>query len=145
MDTESAHNADTHTSKMQGLLAAYLSSSESSRVTPDAGHLDDDSLAAFVEGRLAERESRPMISHLVNCGFCRRVTAELVRLDIALAQSDALTVETASETPTKVSDVLSGILAKIFGPGDAAVFAHGEDEENKDEAGDEKGSGEQKD
>ncbi len=86
-----------------------------------------------------------MISHLVNCGFCRRVTAELVRLDIALDQSDGLTVEPASKAPTKVSDVLSGILAKIFGPGDAAVFAHGEDEENEEEAEDENESGKQKD
>jgi len=48
--------------------------------------------------------------------------------------------ETASE-PVSVSSVLSGILSRIFGSGDAAVFAHEErpdDEEKSDpEADDE--------
>ena len=52
-----------------------------------APHLDEDSLSAFIEGQSSEREAQPMVSHLVDCSFCRHVTAELVRLDLAFAEN----------------------------------------------------------
>jgi hypothetical protein len=36
--------------------------------------------------------------------------------------------------PTKVSEVLSGLLSRIFGTTDGAVFAHEEKEEDETEA-----------
>ncbi|PWT79529.1 MAG: hypothetical protein C5B44_06735 [Acidobacteria bacterium] len=44
-------------------------------------HLDDDTVAAFLEARLTEEESGPVIAHLVACGSCRRLTAQLVSFD----------------------------------------------------------------
>lgn len=96
-------------------------------------HLDDDSLAAFVEGNLSEREAKPMLGHLVNCSFCRHITAELIKLDFALAEVDEVRptlIENAE--PSKISSVLSGLLAKIFGSNDGAVFAHEEKEEDSE-------------
>ncbi len=102
-------------------------------------HLDQDSLAAFTEGALSEREAKPVVSHLVDCSFCRHVTAELIRLDMAFAETPAtLAAETAE--PRKVSEVLSGLLSKIFGTTDNAVFAHEEKEEDKEKTSEDKDS-----
>lgn len=116
--------------RMQRLLEAFLVSRKSlkSSAAETSFHIDEDFLAAFAEGNLGERESTPIINHLVGCGFCRHKTAELVRLDLAFAGSeDDFRPEPMSE-PHKLSDVLSGLLNKIFGPADGAVFAHNEKE-----------------
>ena len=95
-------------------------------------HLDDDSLSAFAEGNLSERETRPIVSHLVDCSFCRHITAELVRLDHAFSENDAINPLIENREPSKVSEVLSGLLSRIFGTSDNAVFAHDEKNEDKD-------------
>lgn len=94
-------------------------------------HLDQDSLAAFTEGTLSEREARPIVSHLVDCSFCLHVTAELVRLDMAFAETPAVVPVAETAEPRKVSEVLSGLISRIFGTTDGAVFAH--EEKNKDD------------
>jgi hypothetical protein len=119
---------------IQDLLGQYLkarSSAEFNRAA-DGPHLDQDSLAAFTEGTLSEREAKPLVSHLIDCSFCRHITAELIRLDLAFADTPATerTAETAE--PRKVSEVLSGLLSKIFGTTDGAVFAHNEKEEDEE-------------
>ena len=122
--------------KIESLLNAYLSSRESlkSSAAETSFHLDEDSLAVFAEGRLSERESLPVISHLVDCGFCRHKTAELVRLELEFAGADAYQ-PIAEHEPSKISEVLGGLLTKIFGTADSAVFAHNE---KQDEAEGEK-------
>jgi hypothetical protein len=122
---------------IQGLLDNYLRF----RSANDAGlnndqHLDDDSLTAFVEGNLSERESTPILSHLVDCSFCRHVTAELVRLDFAFAdeQAPVRAAGSAAAAPSSVSDVLNNLLSRIFGTSDSsAVLAHQQPEEKEDE------------
>jgi hypothetical protein len=89
-------------------------------------------LTAFVEGNLSERESTPIVSHLVDCSFCRHVTAELLRLDFAFAGEEA-PVRVIESAPTSVSDVLNNLLSRIFGTSDSAVLAHQEPEEKEDE------------
>jgi len=118
--------------QIQGLLNRYLAS-HSTRNTAEGSHIDDDSLSAFVEGTLNRRESDSIVTHLVDCGFCRHTTAELVRLDLAFAaeEAPARIVETAE--PSKISEVLSGIFSKIFGTTDGAVFAHEEQKKKEDE------------
>lgn len=124
--------------RIQGLLDRYLNrQSAASGLSTQENHLDDDSLTAFVEGNLSERESKPIVSHLVDCSFCRHVTAELVRLDIAFADEQVQTVVEESQ-PSRISEVLNGLLAKIFGTGDSAVFAHHEAEEKAEVAAEEK-------
>ena len=91
-------------------------------------HLDDDTLSVFVEGNLSEKESKPIIRHLVACSFCRNITAELVRLDFAFTETD-IEVTADTKKPAKISDVLSNVLSKIFGGDTEAVFAHQENDD----------------
>ena len=44
-------------------------------------HPDEDTICAFIEGRLEEAGSSQMVSHLIVCGSCRRITAQATRLD----------------------------------------------------------------
>jgi hypothetical protein len=136
---ENTGNIKLEELRIQGLLDRFLNrQSAASGLSTQQNHLDDDSLTAFVEGNLSERESKPIVSHLVDCSFCRHVTAELVRLDLAFADEQVQTVVEESQ-PSKISEVLSGLLAKIFGTNE--VFAHNEAEEkteNKEENSEEK-------
>src|SRR4030095_685863 len=114
---------------IQGILAEYLTSRKPSN--PSTGHLDQDTLAAFTEGNLTELEARPAVSHLVDCSFCRHITAELVRLDLEFAEEPAA-VRLLEAQAAQISEVLSGLLAKMFGTSENAVFAH-EDKDNEDQ------------
>lgn len=117
--------------QIQGLLDRHLRSqvSRNNLTTQGERHLDEDLLAAFAEGNLGEREALPIVSHLVNCSFCRHVTAELVRLDLAFAD-DEVRVAASGNQPSRISEVLSNLLSRIFGTNDSAVFAHQEKEED---------------
>jgi hypothetical protein len=124
--------------QIQGLIGRYLATRNTAGPA-ESGHIDEDSLAAFVEGTLNARQSESAVTHLVDCGFCRHATAELIRLDLAFAEEDVpARAEMASE-PARISEVLSGIFSKIFGTSDGAVFAH-EDPAKKDEQDEEKKS-----
>ncbi len=115
--------------QIQGLLDRFLQAkSISNGFETSSEHLDDDTLTTFVEGNLSESEAKPITTHLVNCSFCRHITAELVKLDFAFAD-DTQVVTATNAKPTKVADVLSGILSRIFGSNDGAVFAHQESDE----------------
>ena len=130
------HQNDPQIITIQGILDGYLSTRELRRGadTGEAGHLDEDSLSAFVEGRISERESVPFVSHLVDCSFCRHVTTELIRLDSEMAESEVVAAPISTREPSKVSEVLSGILERMFGTGESAVFAHSDDkDEDKDD------------
>jgi hypothetical protein len=117
---------------IQNLVGQFLKARSASNFNRSAGgpHLDQDSLAAFTEGTLSEREAKPIVSHLVDCSFCRHVTAELIRLDMAFAEAPATAQIAEATEPRKVSEVLSGLLSKIFGTTDGAVFAHEEKKED---------------
>lgn len=117
--------------QIQGVLDRYLRS----RVSDDnlawqEWHLDEDSLAAFAEGKLSERELQPVVSHLVDCSFCRQVTTQLVRLDLAFAEEEIKAVVAGKQQPSKISEVLESLLSRIFGTNDGAVFAHEEKKED---------------
>jgi hypothetical protein len=119
---------------IQNLVGRFLKARSANNFNraADGPHLDQDSLAAFTEGTLSEREAKPIVSHLVDCSFCRHVTAELVRLDMAFAETPATAAIAETAEPRRVSEVLSGLLSKIFGTTDGAVFAH--EEKKEDEA-----------
>lgn len=121
--------------QIQGLLDNFLKlrSSGNYQEISKENHLSEDSLAAFVEGNLNQREATPIVSHLVDCSFCRHVTAELVRLDFAFAETEvARPVMSETAEPSRISEVLSGLMGRIFGSNEGAVFAHEEKEENSD-------------
>lgn len=117
--------------KIQDLLSGYLRSSRSSSDAVSGKHLDQDTIAAFTDGVLSDRESAPVISHLVDCSFCLHVSAEIIKLNDAFGEMSATMPITRNE-PTSVSEVLNGLFAKIFGTSDGAVFAHNEDERSED-------------
>jgi len=118
--------------QIQGLIDRYLRSRNSDNETILPGeHLNEDSLAAFTDGNLSEREAQPIVSHLVDCSFCRHVTTELIKLDLAFADQ-AVQVTAVKNQPSKVSEVLNNLLSRIFGRDDGAVFAHQEKEEDSE-------------
>lgn len=126
---ENTGNRNSEELRIQGLLDRYLNrQAATNSLSTQENHLDEDSLAAFVEGNLSQRESKPIVSHLVDCSFCRHVTAELVRLDFAFAD-EQIHIAVQESQPSKVSEVLNNLLARIFGTGDNTVFAHHEAEE----------------
>lgn len=120
-------------SKLQKLLARYLQIQ--STTANSELHLDEDSLSSFVEGRLNQVESTNILSHLTRCSFCLHITSELAQLESEFADEKTPQIANARQ-PEKISEVLSGLLSKIFGTSDSAVFAHQEnkDEESKDNA-----------
>jgi hypothetical protein len=135
MEMDNTNKLSSDESKMQTLLDVFLLSRKSlkSSAAETSFHIDEDFLTAFSEGNLTERESMPVVSHLADCGFCRHKTAELVRLDLAFRTDEPETRTVAAVEPHKISEVLSGLLAKIFGSADGAVFAHNEkDASDKD-------------
>ena len=127
---------DTNNAKIQGILARYLElrSAEQAR-SEFSSHLDEDTLNAFTEGMISQREALPVVQHLGDCSFCRHRTVELVRLDMFFAEQDEpVTIRETANEPVSVSSVLSGILSRIFGSNDAAVFAHEEKKPEDDQA-----------
>lgn len=118
--------------QIQELLGRFLRVNSSINDLEASGksHLDEDLLAAFVEGNLQRRESQPVINHLIHCSFCRHITAELIKLDYAFAEVEQINPISinGNNEPLKISEVLSGLLSRIFGGNDGAVFAHHESE-----------------
>jgi hypothetical protein len=129
---ENTEKMDPKVVQIESLLGRYLKrfAADGSVNSVGGHHLDEDSLSAFAEGNLGERESAPMISHLVDCSYCRNVTAELVRLDMAFAEEVPVRAAAEEQAPRRVSDVLSTILSRIFGGADGAVFAHNESDDD---------------
>jgi predicted XRE-type DNA-binding protein len=103
-------------------------------------HLDEDALSAFVEGRLSETESAPVVQHLVACGFCRRATAELVRLEaeVGTATESASPME---QEPGRIRKMLDDLASRVLPhtEGDAvfAYHAPAEDFKRKTDAAEE--------
>lgn len=130
---ENSERLDPQFNKIDNALGRFLKN-RVLETTPSAfeHHLDEDSLAAFVEGNISPREAGPMVRHLVDCSFCRHVTTELIRLDMAFADAPAPSRTVEGAEPASVADVLNGLLSKIFGTRDGAVFAHNEDEEKSE-------------
>jgi hypothetical protein len=88
-------------------------------------HLDEDALSAFVEGRLAEQESAPVIQHLVGCGFCRRATAQLIRLESEIGQVDAGVQEAMPQEPGRIRSLLDDLASRVLPQSEGdAVFAY---------------------
>ena len=87
-----------------------------------AAHLDEDAICAFVESRLEEGESSPVVSHLVTCGPCRHITAQLIRLE---SQFDLESELTPNESPGAVRSLLERLAARVTPSFEEdAVFAY---------------------
>ncbi len=118
--------------KIQGLLDRYLRVRSANNNNFNDNHLDEDSITAFVEGKISERESPTIVQHLTDCSFCLNVTGELAKLNAVFAMDD-IVVANPTKEPMKISEVLGGIMTRIFGTNDGAVFAHEEKKEDEEE------------
>src|SRR5258708_4221050 len=89
---------------------------------PSDAHIDEDSICAFVEGRLEEAEASPVVSHLIGCASCRHTTALLIRLE---SQFEPENDPAPIESPGRVRLLLER-LAAGFTPSleEDAVFAY---------------------
>jgi hypothetical protein len=99
-------------------------------------HLDEDHLAAFTEGRLSEQEAKPLITHLVDCASCRRITARLIRLEEELGDSQTATSTPAQEEPGRIRRLLENLASRVIPSSEDTVFAYhapAEDFEKKDD------------
>ncbi|MCA1557650.1 MAG: hypothetical protein LC731_03815 [Acidobacteria bacterium] len=99
-------------------------------------HLDEDALSAFVEGRLTEIESAPVVQHLVGCGFCRRATAVLIRLESEVGPVETGTSSVEGDEPGRIRGLLDRLAARVLPQteGDAVFAYHAPAEDFKPKA-----------
>ena len=96
-------------------------------------HLDEDAIAAYIEGRLAEAECKPVLAHLAACGLCRRVSAQLVRLENQI-DAEPVGESTSAEDSGRLESLLSR-LGSIGASNEDVVFAYqNPSEESSDES-----------
>jgi hypothetical protein len=88
-------------------------------------HLDEDALSAFIEGRLGNLESAPLIRHLIGCGSCRNITAQLIRLDTELSGFEAEAAPSPAEEPGRIRRLLADLASRVLpSSDDDVVFAY---------------------
>ncbi|MGQ0761715.1 MAG: zf-HC2 domain-containing protein [Acidobacteriota bacterium] len=118
--------------RIREIVAQRLKSVAASELSnlPDGAHVDEDLIAAFVEGRLTDTECKPVLSHLAACGLCRRTSAQFVQLE---NQIDADFVTPADEEPGRLEALLARLRSAVPGVGDEVVFAY-ENPESEDQA-----------
>lgn len=121
---------------MREIVARRLKSVAASELSnlPAGAHVDEDLIAAFVEGRLTETECRPVLSHLAACGLCRRTSAQFVQLE---NQIDADIVTPADEEPGRLEALLSRLRSAVPSAHEEVVFAYENpaDNESRDKSG----------
>ena len=100
-------------------------------------HLDEDALSAFIEGRLSSLESAPLVRHLVGCGLCRQITAQLIRLDTELSGVETESIPPVEE-PGRIRRLLADLASRVLPSSEGdVVFAYhapADDFEKKDKA-----------
>jgi hypothetical protein len=106
-------------------------------------HLDEDALSAFIEGRLSEPESTPVVRHLVRCGSCRHITAQLIRLDTETSATESTTpAPVSSEEPGRIRRLLESLASRVLpSTGDDEVMAYHAPADDFEQKKDEKESG----
>ena len=109
--------------RMREIVARRLKSVAASELSnaPAGSHVDEDLIAAFVEGRLTDTECKPVLSHLAACGLCRRTSAQFVQLE---NQIDADIVTPADEEPGRLEALLSRLRSAVPSANDEVVFAY---------------------
>ena len=109
--------------RMRDIVAQRLKSVAVSELSnlPAGSHLDEDLIAAFVEGRLTDTECKPVLSHLAACGLCRRTSAQFVQLE---NQIDDEVSPAAEEEPGRLEALLSRLRAAVPSAGEEVVFAY---------------------
>jgi anti-sigma factor RsiW len=100
--------------RLRSVAAAELSN------LPAGSHIDEDSIAAFVEGRLTDNECKPVLSHLAACGLCRRTSAQFVQLENQIDDE----ISPAEEEPSRLEALLARLRSAVPAANDEVVFAY---------------------
>lgn len=116
--------------RIRGLIDRRLKAvSAADLVNVPAGpHVDEDAIAAFVEGRLADEECHPVLSHLAACGMCRRASAQFVQLE---NQIDAEVSADVPDEPGRLEALFSRLRSAVPS-GEEVVFAYQNPEDTHD-------------
>lgn len=117
---------------MRDIVAQRLKSVAASELSnlPAGSHLDEDLIAAFVEGRLTDSECKPVLSHLAACGLCRRTSAQFVQLE---NQIDADITTSTDEEPGRLEALLARLRSAVPSPSEEVVFAYNSEETRETE------------
>lgn len=105
------------------------------RDAPAQPHIDEDTIAAYLEGRLADAECRPVLAHLAACGLCRRASAQMVQLENQIEVEPAEAVSSEAD-PGRLEAWLSRLGSAVSVEEDV-VFAYqnpSEEASNKTDA-----------
>ena len=126
---------DKKTETIRELIAQRLKAVAAAELSnvPVQPHLDEDVIAAFVEGRLLDNECQPVLAHLAACGACRRASAQTVQLE---NQIDAEPASDVADEPGRLESLLSRFGTLVPPAGEEVVFAYHspeEDSERRDE------------
>jgi putative zinc finger protein len=127
--------ADKKTETIRGMIAQRLKAVASAELShlPAQPHLDEDVIAAFVEGRLGDSECQPVLAHLAACGACRRASAQMVQLE---NQVDSEPAGDVADEPGRLGMLLSKFGSMVSASGEEVVFAYqdSEEEEKKEQS-----------
>ena len=117
---------------MREIVAQRLKSVATSELSnlPVGSHVDEDSIAAFVEGRLTDTECKPVLSHLAACGLCRRTSAQFVQLE---NQIEADITTSTDEEPGRLEALLARLRAAVPSASEEVVFAYNSEETRETE------------
>ncbi|MFY9619939.1 MAG: hypothetical protein WAM70_13315 [Pyrinomonadaceae bacterium] len=109
--------------RMRDIVAQRLKSVAASELSnlPAGSHVDEDLIAAFVEGRLTDLECKPVLSHLAACGLCRRTSAQFVQLE---NQIDDEVSPAGDEEPGRLEALLARLRSAVPSANDEVVFAY---------------------
>jgi hypothetical protein len=100
--------------------------------TMDA-HPNEDTLCAFVEGRLEQAGSSQMVSHLITCGPCRHITAQLTRLECDPSPESDLS--SLDDAPNRLQLLLNKLASRVIPDSEEdAVFAYQDPSESDHES-----------
>ena len=102
---------------------------------PADSHLDEDTITAFVEGRIGSSVSQSVLSHLVACATCRYESAQLIRLESEI-QNQLDSPSVADEESNRLRLFLDSLRSAVTGSNEDVVFAYqnppADDEDAKD-------------
>jgi anti-sigma factor ChrR (cupin superfamily) len=122
---------DKKTETIRGMIAQRLKAVAAAELSnvPVQPHLDEDMIAAFVEGRLQDNECQPVLAHLAACSACRRASAQMVQLE---NQVDAdVSAGSVDEEPGRLESLLSKFGSLVPTAGEDVVFAYQNPEEEQ--------------
>ena len=110
--------------RMREIVAQRLKSVAASELSnvPAGSHVDEDIIAAFVEGRLTDTECKPVLSHLAACGLCRRASAQFVQLENQI--DDEVSAATGGEEPGRLEALLARLRSAVPVANEEVVFAY---------------------